>query len=319
MIRTKINMLPKDPFVEFFAIFLSSCDSRSYKKELWAASYSLLVFSIYLTAARRNQVWEASTKERAVLKLVHPGRYVEIHTEPITAEEVLRKNPRHCIARPDVFKFPWIVVRQESVLLPGNVFYIVPNRTIYHLLKARGQREQSSSQQNQSPKNDEHRRHPKQTAPRRSCARMTPMNENHRGCFLIQFHNMPGKRRRPQEQDPDESPTKQSNVESQNISTSQEFDHVTPEDSSVEITSFQTEVYHSDESNISEAQPENENGNLQIASSEPVNTLKSCLRKQDSVRRSQNFRVTEKTDEEKGSAESLNFMGIEMHIYLESS
>ncbi|KOM37896.1 hypothetical protein LR48_Vigan03g127800 [Vigna angularis] len=75
-------------------------------------------------------------REKRVLKLVHPGKHVEVHRKPVRAEEVLRKNPRHCITRPDVFKFPWIVVKPESVLLPGSVFLIVPDHTIYDLLKA---------------------------------------------------------------------------------------------------------------------------------------------------------------------------------------
>ncbi|KAL9315479.1 hypothetical protein ACSQ67_016480 [Phaseolus vulgaris] len=75
-------------------------------------------------------------RERRVLKLVHPGKHIEVHSKPLRAEEVMRKNPRHCITRPDVFKFPWIVVKPESVLLPGSVFLIVPNHTIYDLLKA---------------------------------------------------------------------------------------------------------------------------------------------------------------------------------------
>lgn len=77
-------------------------------------------------------------KERGVLKLVHPGRYIEVHREPIIAADVMRRNPRHCITRPDVLKFPWIVVKPESVLFLGSVFLIVPNHTIYNLLKAKG-------------------------------------------------------------------------------------------------------------------------------------------------------------------------------------
>ncbi|KAK9140840.1 hypothetical protein Scep_010521 [Stephania cephalantha] len=76
-------------------------------------------------------------RENGVLKLVHPGGYVEVLTEPVSAAEILRKNPRHCITRPDVFKFPWIVVRPESVLQPGRVFYVVPNHTLYSLLHQR--------------------------------------------------------------------------------------------------------------------------------------------------------------------------------------
>ncbi|KAK7338938.1 hypothetical protein VNO77_19572 [Canavalia gladiata] len=86
-------------------------------------------------------------REKGVLKLVHPGRHIEVHREPIRAAEVMRKNPRHCITRPDIFKLPWIVVKPDSILLPGNVFLIVPNRTIYDLLKAKGQTYQSPSSQ----------------------------------------------------------------------------------------------------------------------------------------------------------------------------
>ncbi|KAJ8645862.1 hypothetical protein MRB53_007610 [Persea americana] len=77
----------------------------------------------------------ASGKEESVLKLVHPGRFMEIHRRPVKASEVIEKNPRHCVTRPDVFKFPWIVVSPDSILEPGNVFYIVPNHTIHRLLQ----------------------------------------------------------------------------------------------------------------------------------------------------------------------------------------
>lgn len=100
-------------------------------------------------------------REKRVLKLVHPGRHIEVHREPVTAQEVMRKNPRHCITRPDVFNFPWIVVKPESILLPGSVFLIVPNHTIYNLLKAKTtqstESQSPSSQQNQlSPTNHVH-------------------------------------------------------------------------------------------------------------------------------------------------------------------
>jgi len=91
---------------------------------------------------------------------VHPGKHIEVHRKPLRAEEVMRKNPRHCITRPDVFKFPWIVVKPESVLLPGSVFLIVPNHTIYDLLKASTTQSittQSQVQtQNQIPTNHVH-------------------------------------------------------------------------------------------------------------------------------------------------------------------
>ena len=61
--------------------------------------------------------------EEGVLNLVHPGRYVEILKEPITAAEVLNKNPRHSVTRPDVFEHPWLVVRPESVLNLGSFLH----------------------------------------------------------------------------------------------------------------------------------------------------------------------------------------------------
>ncbi|KAF8006194.1 hypothetical protein BT93_K0482 [Corymbia citriodora subsp. variegata] len=78
-----------------------------------------------------------SRKNKDVVKLVHPGRFVETLREPITAAEVMQKNPRHSVTRPDVFYFPWIVVKPESLLTPGEVFFIVPNRTIHQLLKGK--------------------------------------------------------------------------------------------------------------------------------------------------------------------------------------
>ncbi|KAK9292037.1 hypothetical protein L1049_019991 [Liquidambar formosana] len=74
-------------------------------------------------------------KEKPVLKLVRPGRIVEFHKTPITAAEVMKKYPRHCVTRPDVFQYPWIAVRPESVLKPGAVFFIVPYHTMHRLLQ----------------------------------------------------------------------------------------------------------------------------------------------------------------------------------------
>lgn len=109
-----------------------------------------------------------STTEKGVLKLVHPGRHVEIHKQPITAAEVMSKNPRHSVTRPDVFKNPWIVVRPESVLVPGEVFYIVPNRTIHMLLKSKGQPFEDDQKVSLSKRN----------LPQNSCAGMTTKHQS---------------------------------------------------------------------------------------------------------------------------------------------
>ncbi|GFZ17611.1 hypothetical protein Acr_26g0008810 [Actinidia rufa] len=129
----------------------------------------------------------ASTMEEGVLKLVHPGRHVEIHKEPITAAEVMRKNPRHCVTRPDVFKCPWIVVKPESILFPGTVFYIVPNRTIHRLIKARENHNQPPPRQNHSPKYQGHPRYPKQTSTRKSSAGSTPKHQDYGHWFKRPF------------------------------------------------------------------------------------------------------------------------------------
>ncbi|KAK2994716.1 hypothetical protein RJ640_002522 [Escallonia rubra] len=75
-------------------------------------------------------------REKGVLKLVFPGGYVEVLKNPITAAQVMKRNPRHCVTRPDVFKFPWIVIRPESILRLGRVFYVVPYHTIRRLLES---------------------------------------------------------------------------------------------------------------------------------------------------------------------------------------
>ncbi|KAF5181217.1 hypothetical protein FRX31_029199 [Thalictrum thalictroides] len=154
----------------------------------------------------------SSMQENDVLKLVHPGGFVEFHTKPLTAAQVMKNNPRHCVTRPDVFKFPWIVVRPDSVLKLGTVYFIVPNYTLYRLLRASGVRrqpmldglkqpsqfgDQHSIEKNwteltpevqqssyeswadATPKRRDRRRN-KQTSQVGSCDEETPKNEHHR-------------------------------------------------------------------------------------------------------------------------------------------
>ncbi|ONK54777.1 uncharacterized protein A4U43_UnF11650 [Asparagus officinalis] len=78
----------------------------------------------------------AGMRERGVLKLVHPGGFVEVHRRPVLASRVMEKNPRHCITAPDVFKNPHLVVRPDAVLHMGEVFFIIPNRTLYRLMRS---------------------------------------------------------------------------------------------------------------------------------------------------------------------------------------
>lgn len=76
--------------------------------------------------------------EKGILKLVRPGGIVDQYNHPITAAQVMERYPRHCVTRPDIFEFPWIVVRPESVLAPGRVFFVVPHHTILRLLQSKG-------------------------------------------------------------------------------------------------------------------------------------------------------------------------------------
>ncbi|KAF8031588.1 hypothetical protein BT93_D0722 [Corymbia citriodora subsp. variegata] len=120
----------------------------------------------------------ASRKNKGVVKLVHPGRFVETLREPITAAEVMQKNPRHSVTRPDVFYFPWIVVKPESLLTPGEVFFIVPNRTIHQLLKGKSSHCcMPSSQQRDCPRDQDHQQF-ELASPIKECAGMTPKHRN---------------------------------------------------------------------------------------------------------------------------------------------
>ncbi|KAI3806153.1 hypothetical protein L1987_22046 [Smallanthus sonchifolius] len=108
----------------------------------------------------------ASTKEKGVLKLVHPGRHIEYHRTSIAAGEIMRKNPRHSITRPDFFKHPNTVVCPESVMVPGQVFYIIPSTTIHRWVKAKSQQlGQSSSQQIASRNTSGYKHDSKQKSP----------------------------------------------------------------------------------------------------------------------------------------------------------
>ena len=53
---------------------------------------------------------------------------MDIHTQPVTAAEVLRKNPQALalLALMCVFKNPWLVIRPEAVLRPGRVLIYCP-------------------------------------------------------------------------------------------------------------------------------------------------------------------------------------------------
>lgn len=124
----------------------------------------------------------APTREKGVLKLVYPGHLVELHKNPITVAEVMRKNPRHCVTRPDVFRFPWIVVRPDSVLKPGRVFFVVPYHTLYRLLQSKGP-------QNCPPEHKEcHLPHLEQASELDSCTELEPEQISFKSFFIRKSH-----------------------------------------------------------------------------------------------------------------------------------
>ncbi|KZV23518.1 hypothetical protein F511_35083 [Dorcoceras hygrometricum] len=137
-----------------------------------------------------------STRQNDVLKVVHPGRHVEYFREPITAGEIMSRYPRHCLARPDFFEFPWVVVHPESVLVPGKVFYLVPYRTIYKLLNAKMEYQQEPndlySKHNRYSESDQHQYlipYTKQKSPTKALAGNTPKHHYQHRIGKTQSHN----------------------------------------------------------------------------------------------------------------------------------
>lgn len=235
-------------------------------------------------------------EEEGVLKLVRPGRCVEVHKEPIRAQEVLRKYPRHSITRPDIFEFPWIVVKAEAVLTPGKVFFVVPNRTIYQLLKAREQGDQSSSssssKQRQSAK--DHGHHPASeqlTSPPKAYASVTPKHQVQRRRLKHQFFACATVSPSDEEVDPDKGLQTDSQVgawpglSSTNKKT-QGKSKQKPQINSKIKTGHGRAYDYSKKNNITAKL-----AGLEITDSKQVTLLKSCLRKPDSARNSLHLKV----------------------------
>lgn len=225
-------------------------------------------------------MWD-STRDRGILKLVHPGRHVEIHKKPITASEIMRKNPRHCIARPDVFKKPWTVVRPESLLVPGDIYYIVPIRTIYELLKARD----NNQCLHLSKEAHDHQDLSKQLASLNLCPGATPKHQHHvRGLMEVSRNYVPA-----DVKDSVKSLIKASQVFSwpevrilDNRRRHQEFN----------CKYSQVRSLLNTRSSHPRRLLGTETGDLQIMKYEQINELKSCMGKQDSVRKLLNFKVS---------------------------
>ncbi|OMP10372.1 hypothetical protein COLO4_04560 [Corchorus olitorius] len=233
----------------------------------------------------------AREAEKGVLKLVHPGRHVEIHKEPIVAAEVLKKNPRHSVTRPDVFEYPWIVVRPESLLNLGRVFYIVPNRTIYKLIKAKGFCIQPSLRQHLSTKNYELRHLVERTSPSNSSAGTTPKHKGHCQSHWQQFQATNWDKASPQ--DDSTHVVSFADMVTKYQSSYTEYKQVSVTDSMWDIESPGDKQYHVSEiSSSKEAALRLNHDALGTECKQLVTILKPCLRKQDSARKLLQLKVT---------------------------
>ncbi|PIN18670.1 hypothetical protein CDL12_08658 [Handroanthus impetiginosus] len=78
--------------------------------------------------------WFCSTSSKNLfIKIVHPGGLVELHDRPMLAKDLLNRNPKCCVAYPNVFKQPYAVVSPETTLVLGQKYYVVPLGTIRKL------------------------------------------------------------------------------------------------------------------------------------------------------------------------------------------
>lgn len=67
------------------------------------------------------------------VKIVYPGGHVEVHDQPIPAADLLKRNPKCCVARPTVFQEPYEVIPPNTTLALGQKYYVVPIVTVRRL------------------------------------------------------------------------------------------------------------------------------------------------------------------------------------------
>ncbi|KAM1349851.1 hypothetical protein ACFXTH_003778 [Malus domestica] len=232
-------------------------------------------------------------REEGVLKLVRPGRRLEVHKKPVTAEEVMRRYPRHSITRPDIFEFPWIVVKPEAVLVPGKVFFIVPNRTIYQLLKARAHSDHlpSSSllEQKQSAEDRSHHHVSEHSSPPKDSAGMTRKHNEQRRRLKLQFFACVTASVSPSPSDADSDRRLQKDIQvelsSRNKKTRGESKQKPP-------IHPKNETRHRRKYDDGNKDIAANFADLNIRESKQVPLLKSCMRKPESARKLLRLKVT---------------------------
>ncbi|TXG46787.1 hypothetical protein EZV62_026081 [Acer yangbiense] len=90
-----------------------------------------------------------STKNM-LIKIVHPGGHVELHDRPVSAAEIMLRNPRCIVAYPHVFQQPWAIVAPDTTLMLGQKYYVVPVSTIRKLQRLSIKNSPSPMNENQS-------------------------------------------------------------------------------------------------------------------------------------------------------------------------
>lgn len=104
------------------------------KKVTEAFSHSILFLLPSDIETMPSSSWICTNNTKTMLlRIVHPGGRVEVHDRPVTAAEIMCRNPRCCVAHPFVFQQPWAVVEPDTVLMLGQKFYVVPISTIRKL------------------------------------------------------------------------------------------------------------------------------------------------------------------------------------------
>ncbi|KAG6403482.1 hypothetical protein SASPL_135705 [Salvia splendens] len=145
-----------------------------------------------LAKLKRQQKQDSQNKS-VFLKIVRPGGQVELFLDPIPAGEIMRRYPRYCITRPDFFDSPWIVVRPDSVLKPGEAFFLVPHYTVDKVMKDNMHRFQQSSESPLPP--------PAEPTPRVREGAPVGQRQNHTRSTTDHRHHHHDDRRSNQDQD----------------------------------------------------------------------------------------------------------------------
>ena len=198
------------------------------------------------------------------------------------------------------FEFPYIVVKPEAVLVPGKVFFIVPNCTFYNLLKAKkwgycsSQQPSSSSSRQMQPNHHVNQKHHSSI---KSNAGNTP---KHNLGLKPQYRNMSWDEPREQDYYYYENKHKQQSplqycpqpqmIEKYKRSPTK-FRQIKLEVSTTECRHTHT-YYTSNQISVKLPNTENPDPLSECGTSRQVTMLKPCLRKADSNPKSLHRRVT---------------------------